>query len=314
MDQPGISPPMKDIFTCAFCKIVRGEDCKVREIARNSKVIAFFPTNPALLGHCMVIPRRHVESFSDLTDEEVKDVMLAAQSLSKGVQQAFEPDGLNIIQSNGEAASQSVPHVHVHVLPRWENDRVGEIWPPDYDYQESEKDQALAQLKSNIVLPKISVSSEDKRQHLAFAQDIISRMSQSSSNVKSWLLPVVTATYGYAFTQESIAVALLGMIVTLVFAFLDIGYLRTERMYRNLYERIAAEDTSIPPYSLNYKQTQETRKTILLEYFAIIRTWSIGPFYTFLILTGLAAMSMPVLSNSEFWSQVIEIIKIIQND
>ena len=56
---------------CPFCAIVRGEDAVVREVARNDKVVIIFPTDPAVLGHCMVIPRRHVEEFAALTSDEV---------------------------------------------------------------------------------------------------------------------------------------------------------------------------------------------------------------------------------------------------
>ncbi len=274
---------------CAFCAIVRGEDPTVREIARNSEVVVFFPTNPAVLGHCMAIPRRHVEEFSLLTGDEVREVMLAVQTMTKSLQQSFQPAGINIIQSNGEAASQSVPHVHVHVLPRRENDTVGEIWPPDSNYLEEDKDRALARLRATTVLPINSVCSDDRRQHLSFAQSIITRMAQSSSNTKSWLLPVVTAAYGYAFTQSSVAVAVLGIVATLVFGLLDIGYLRTERRYRNLYERIAAGDPAIPSYSLNYKMPSDNRKTAFLEHCSTMAGWAIWPFYGSLLVTGFFA-------------------------
>lgn len=275
---------------CPFCAIVRGEDPFVREIARNSEVVVFFPTEPAVLGHCMVIPRRHAEEFTDLTSAEVHQVMIASQAMARSVQQSFHPDGINIIQSNGEAASQSVPHVHVHVLPRWKQDPMGEIWPPDSDYSDEEKDQALAKLYETTILPIDSVSAEDRRQHLSLVQSVIARMAQSSANIKSWLLPVVTTAYGYAFTKSTVAVAILGIVATLVFGLLDIGYLRTERKYRSLYERIAANDPTVLPYSLNYVTEKDTRKTAFLEHCSTMMAWAIWPFYVVLILTGLVAV------------------------
>ena len=62
---------MTSLRCCPFCAIVCGEDVAVREVARNDKVVVFFPTEPAVLGHCMVIPRRHVEEFTALTSDEV---------------------------------------------------------------------------------------------------------------------------------------------------------------------------------------------------------------------------------------------------
>lgn len=277
---------------CPFCSIVKGEDLVVREVARSDKVVVFFPTEPAVLGHCMVIPRRHVEELSSMTSDEVSEVMIAAQAIARSLREAYQPDGINIIQSNGEAATQSVPHVHVHVVPRWDDDRIGDIWPPESNFSDEEKDQTLAKLRAVTLLPSSSVSSEDRRQHLAFAQSIISRMAQSSSNAKSWLLPVVTAAYGYSFTQSSAALAVLGIIATVVFGILDIGYLRTERKYRNLYERIAAGDPDVPPYSLNYQCAGETRKTRFLEHCSVIKGWAIWPFYGALLLSGSAALVM----------------------
>lgn len=276
---------------CPFCSIVQGEDVSVREIARDDSVVVFFPTEPAVLGHCMVVPRRHVEHFSELTTDEVSRVMSAAQVMAKSLQEACQPDGINIIQSNGEAASQSVPHVHVHVLPRWKDDPMGEIWPPESNYSDEDKNRVLAKLRANTVLPGLTVDAEDKRQHLSFAQDIITRMAQSSSSAKSWFLPVVTATYGYAFTQSSVAVAILGIVATVVFGFLDIGYLRTERKYRDLYERITTGDGDVPPYSLNYKKPGDTRKNLLLEHCSVMTAWAIWPFYGAFLATGLVAIA-----------------------
>lgn len=279
---------------CPFCAIVRGEDPVVREVARNGSVVVFFPTEPAVLGHSMVIPHRHVERFSDLTAEEVSQVMLAAQTVAQSIREAYQPDGINIIQSNGEAASQSVPHVHVHILPRWENDVVGEIWPPKSNYPEQEKDRELAKLRASTSLPNTNMSSEDRRQHLSFAQDVITRMAQSSSNAKSWLLPVVTAAYGYAFTKESVAVAFLGIIATLVFGLLDFSYLKNERRYRNLYDRIAAGDPTIPPFSLSIQSNKDPLDRRSTEAWSVLKAWTIWPFYGVLLLTGLLSAALAI--------------------
>lgn len=277
---------------CPFCVIVARHDPEVREVARNDSVVVFFPTEPAVLGHCMVIPRRHVEQFSDLTGDEVTQVMLAVQTVSQSLRDALQPDGINIVQSNGEAATQSVPHVHVHVLPRWEDDQVGDFWPSKTNFSEKSKDRVLVKLRAATVLPSSLVSPEDKRQHLAFAQSVITRMAQSSSSAKSWLLPVVTAAYGYAFTQLSAAVAVLGIVATVVFGMLDISYLRTERKYRELYERIAASDVDVPLYSLNYKKASDTRKSSFLEHCSTMITWSVWPFYGAFLVTGIVALTL----------------------
>lgn len=281
-----------DFADCPFCVIARGCDPHVREVARNETVVIFFPTEPAVLGHCMVIPRRHVEEFAALTREEVSELMLAAQTVDKSIRDAWHPDGTNLIQSNGDAASQSVPHVHVHVVPRWNDDAIGEIWPAESSYTENAKNGALAKLRATTSLSGTPPNSEDKRQHLAFTQAIIARMAQSSGNAKSWLLPVVTATYGYAITKSSSIIALLGIIATLIFGFLDIGYLRTERKYRDLYDRIAAGDPSIPPFSLNHNDSQSHPLHTALEYISVMKTWAVWPFYGVLLATGLVIVAL----------------------
>lgn len=138
---------------CPFCAIVRGEDTAVREVARNDKVVVFFPTEPAALGHCMVVPHHHVEEFSAMTSDEVSEVMTVAQTVAKSLHKTYQPDGINIIQSNGKAATQSVPHVHVHIVPRWDEDAFGDIWPTKTDFSDEEKDQALAKLRAVTLLP-----------------------------------------------------------------------------------------------------------------------------------------------------------------
>ena len=142
---------MTNLQCCPFCSIVRGEDAVVREVARNDKVVVFFPTEPAVLGHCMVIPRRHVEEFTALTSDEVSAVMTSAQAVAMSLRETYHPDGINIIQSNGEAATQSVPHVHVHIVPRWDDDAFGDIWPSKTDFSDEEKNRALAKLRATTL-------------------------------------------------------------------------------------------------------------------------------------------------------------------
>src|SRR4051794_32227246 len=91
---------------------------------------------------------------------------------------------------------------------------------------------------------------DDRRQHLAFIQSIVTRMSAASASAKSWLLPVVTLTYGYALTRAADSVALLGVAAVAIFALLDANYLNQERAFRALYDRVARGD-AVPAFSLN---------------------------------------------------------------
>lgn len=91
---------------------------------------------------------------------------------------------------------------------------------------------------------------EDRRKHLDFIQAVVTRMSAASSNAKAWLLPVVTAAYGYALTQRADSVALLGLGATLLFAYLDANYLRQEKRFRSLYKAVASRRYNIETFSL----------------------------------------------------------------
>ncbi len=132
---------------CPFCEIVQRDDEDAREVYRDEHVVAFFPTEPAVLGHTMVVPREHVPDIWSLSEETASHLAWATVRLAGAVRGAVEPEGLNIIQSNGEAATQTVFHLHVHLVPRWEGDAMGPIWPEETDYSEAQKDDALERVR-----------------------------------------------------------------------------------------------------------------------------------------------------------------------
>ena len=132
---------------CPFCEIVQREDPDAREVYRDEHVVAFFPTEPAVLGHTMVVPREHVPDIWSLSEETAGHLASATVRLAGAIREAVHPEGLNVIQSNGEAATQTVFHLHVHLVPRWIGDAMGPIWPEETDYGEAEKDQTLAAVR-----------------------------------------------------------------------------------------------------------------------------------------------------------------------
>ena len=132
---------------CDFCEIVAQEDPDVREVYRDEHVVVFFPQEPATLGHTLVIPRSHLRDIWDTDEAVASQLAIATLRVANAVKRATSPDGLNIIQSNGEAASQTVEHLHVHVVPRWRGDAIGRIWPPESNYSEDQKDSAWEAIK-----------------------------------------------------------------------------------------------------------------------------------------------------------------------
>lgn len=133
--------------SCPFCAIVERDDPDVREVYRDEEAVAFFPTEPAVLGHTLVIPRRHVPVVWELSEAEAKHLGLLISRMSRVIVETVNAEGLNIIQSNGETATQSVPHVHFHLVPRWSDDSIGRIWPPETNYSERAKDKTWDALR-----------------------------------------------------------------------------------------------------------------------------------------------------------------------
>jgi len=103
---------------CPFCAI---EDS--REIIAESELsLAFYVGYPVSPGHALIIPKRHVSSFFDLSEEERLDMLKLADQVKKILDNKFHPDGYNIGVNVGESAGQSVFHVHMHIIPRYTGD------------------------------------------------------------------------------------------------------------------------------------------------------------------------------------------------
>lgn len=132
---------------CPFCEIVQREDPDAREVYRDDLVVAFFPVEPATLGHTLLIPRLHVPTIWELPEDLAEHLAQISVRLASVIREAVDPQGLNIIQSNGAAATQTVPHLHIHLVPRWEGDALGRIWPPETNYSEDQKDAVWERLR-----------------------------------------------------------------------------------------------------------------------------------------------------------------------
>lgn len=119
-------------------------------MSRTHDVLAFFPSEPATLGHTLVVPSRHIATIWELNDELAAELAAMTLRVAHAVRAAMHPDGLNVIQSNGEAATQTVMHLHIHVVPRWTGDALGRIWPPETHYSEDQKDDAWEAIRSEL--------------------------------------------------------------------------------------------------------------------------------------------------------------------
>lgn len=280
---------------CPFCRIVRGEDPDVIVVHEDEHVVAFVPLNPATRGHTLVVPRTHTPRVWNLRDEEAAGVARATVAVARAIHDALDPPGLNVIQSNGRVATQTVDHVHFHVVPRWRRDRVTLRWPngPAESVVEQRRTAhaVRASLEANTGtaadLPGVldDVSPEDRRQHLEFIQGIVSRMASASASAKTWLLPIVTATYGYTLVSNDWWVAVLGIVATLVFGLLDANYLKQERAFRRLYDDVA-RGRPIPKYSMNPALAGSDGRVNFWPDRPDWTSWSILPVYVPILIAG----------------------------
>ena len=112
---------------CVFCMIRDGK-IPSSKIFDDARTLAFMDINPLSRGHCLVAPKAHAATLYEVDVEDFKAVAATAKKLATAIKKALSPDGLNLLQANGAAAFQSVPHFHLHLIPRWANDGKGFDW------------------------------------------------------------------------------------------------------------------------------------------------------------------------------------------
>ena len=114
---------------CLFCKIVAG-DLPATVVDSDDRTISFMDINPATKGHALVIPRDHARDLLAISPEDLAACMRAAQRLAERMKEKLGVDGINLLNSCGPAAWQTVFHFHVHVVPRYDDDPLELPWTP----------------------------------------------------------------------------------------------------------------------------------------------------------------------------------------
>ena len=120
---------------CPFCAIARGDNNSVEMVCSSEDWAAFFPLNPATPGHTLVIPRQHVADLWEVDARLGSELMAAVVRVGRAIKTALRPEGMNLITSAGTTAEQTVFHLHLHLVPRWEADGFGRIWPSEHMYE-----------------------------------------------------------------------------------------------------------------------------------------------------------------------------------
>jgi histidine triad (HIT) family protein len=114
---------------CLFCKIVAGE-LPATIVDEDERTIAFMDINPATRGHALVIPRSHSADLLSVEPEDLAAAAFAARRLAARAKERLRADGVNLVNSCGAVAWQSVFHFHIHVIPRYEDDPLRLPWVP----------------------------------------------------------------------------------------------------------------------------------------------------------------------------------------
>ena len=110
---------------CVFCKIVAGQ-IPAAKVYEDAETLAFMDIGPVIKGHTLVIPKAHVESLADAPADMLARLGAVVQRIARAQADGLKADGNNVILANGRAAGQEVPHLHLHVVPRFHND--GHRW------------------------------------------------------------------------------------------------------------------------------------------------------------------------------------------
>ncbi|MDP2908643.1 MAG: HIT family protein [Nanoarchaeota archaeon] len=139
---------------CPFCLIAAGK-VPAKAVYEDDMLKAVLDINPANKGHIILFPKKHYQFSFAMPDNEIARIFQVANKLSKAAFEAVGAQGTNIFLANGQAAGQNAPHVLVHIIPRFENDKVGLAWQPK-KIEEKDMEEIAQKLKEK----KITVGQE----------------------------------------------------------------------------------------------------------------------------------------------------------
>jgi histidine triad (HIT) family protein len=112
---------------CIFCKIANGE-IPSATLYEDEDFRVILDLGPASKGHALILPKEHAANIYEIPDELASKAIILAKKMAGKMTKALDCDGFNILQNNGEAAGQTVFHFHMHLIPRYQGDKVGLTW------------------------------------------------------------------------------------------------------------------------------------------------------------------------------------------
>ncbi|WP_097186522.1 HIT family protein [Ornithinimicrobium cerasi] len=132
---------------CEFCRIVSGDE-PAEIVLDTDGVVGFLDTRPVFKGHVLVVPRDHILTLTELPDDQVTPLFSAARAVAAAVREGLGAQGSFVAMNN--TVSQSVPHLHVHVVPRTKGDGLRGFFWPRTKYAEGEAQEYAARLRAAL--------------------------------------------------------------------------------------------------------------------------------------------------------------------
>ena len=133
---------------CIFCKIASGA-IPSATVYEDEDFRAILDIAPAHKGHVIILPKEHADNIFSLSEETASKLLPVAKKVAKAVKEVTGCDGINLLQNNGTAAGQSVFHLHVHVVPRFDGDGLLPVWPQG-SYAEGEANELAKKIAEKI--------------------------------------------------------------------------------------------------------------------------------------------------------------------
>ena len=135
---------MKD-ENCIFCKIANG-GIPSATLYEDEDFRVILDLGPATRGHALILPKEHYANVIALPEEVTAKAFILAKKMAAKMMEVLHCDGVNVVQNNGEAAGQTVFHFHMHLIPRYKNDKSGFGWKPG-KLTDEDRDEILEKLK-----------------------------------------------------------------------------------------------------------------------------------------------------------------------
>lgn len=129
---------------CVFCKICLKE-LPSKIIFQDKIISCFLPRNMEVYGHLLIVPNNHYENIFEIPENELTHIISFAKKMSLRLKEKLGATGINILHASGKSAQQSVPHFHIHIFPRFDNDGL-DTWPK-LEKKEFDGDEVLAKIK-----------------------------------------------------------------------------------------------------------------------------------------------------------------------